>query len=118
MASVATYEEYLKEVREQVCSRCVERPRGGPPCEPLGKRCGIEMHLPSYVRAVHEVESGSIGPYLASLNKCVCTNCPLLHSEVCPCPLEYLLVLTVQAIETVDQRRAAETVAQSSTVGC
>jgi hypothetical protein len=118
MASVATYEEYLKEIREHVCSRCVERPPGGPPCEPLGKRCGIEMHLPSYIRAVHEVESSSIGPYLASVNNCVCTNCPLHHSEVCPCPLEYLLVLTVQAIETVDERRAAETVAQSSTVGC
>ena len=118
MESVATYEEYLKEVRQQVCSRCVERPPGGPPCEPLGKRCGIEMHLPSYVRAVHEVESGSIGPYLASLNKCVCTNCRLLHSEVCPCPLEYLLVLTVQAIETVDQRHSAESVVHSSTVAC
>jgi hypothetical protein len=118
MVSLATYDEYLNEVREQVCSRCVERPPGGPPCLPLGKRCGIELHLPAYLRAVHEVESASIVPYLASLEKCVCTNCPMHHGESCPCPLEYLLVLTVQAIETVDQRHAEDSAARTTTVGC
>jgi len=29
--------EYLKEIRDQVCSRCIEKPPGGPPCAPLGK---------------------------------------------------------------------------------
>jgi hypothetical protein len=35
--------EYLGEIREQVCSRCPERPPGGTPCAPLGKDCGIEL---------------------------------------------------------------------------
>src|SRR5437016_1604702 len=34
--------EYREEIRNHVCSRCVDRPAGGPPCEPLGKRCGVE----------------------------------------------------------------------------
>ena len=25
-------EEYLQEIREQVCVHCIERPPGGPPC--------------------------------------------------------------------------------------
>ena len=40
--------EYLAEIRKQVCSRCVERPPGGPPCAPLGKQCGVEMHLRTF----------------------------------------------------------------------
>ena len=33
-------------------SRCIERPPGGPPCAPLGKECGIEMHLPAVIDAI------------------------------------------------------------------
>jgi hypothetical protein len=31
MLSDAELNEYLNEIRQQVCSRCVERPPGGPP---------------------------------------------------------------------------------------
>ena len=44
--------EYLDEIRQEVCSRCVERPLGGPPCGPLGKPCGVELHLAGLVEAV------------------------------------------------------------------
>lgn len=98
-------EEYLDEIREQVCSRCVERPLGGPPCAPLGKTCGVEMHLPLYVEAVHRVTSGRIEPYLNNIHEGVCCNCVRHDAKGCPCPLDYLSVLIVQAIETVDERR-------------
>jgi hypothetical protein len=104
--------EYLDEIRAQVCTHCVERPRGGPPCAPLGKRCGLEINLPSYLDAVHEVDSPSIGSYLESLHRRVCSGCAQLHCEGCPCPLDYLHVLIVQAIETVDQRRSRKACAQ------
>lgn len=104
--AAAELAEYLDEIREQVCSRCVERPPGGPPCAPLGKQCGIEMHLPELIRAIHEVGSESISPYLRNNRQKICTTCPLLHSDVCPCPMDYLAVLLVQAVETVDARRA------------
>jgi hypothetical protein len=98
-------QEYLEEIREQVCSRCIERPPGGPPCWPLGKHCGIEMHLSRYVDAVHGASSPCIDPYLEKLKQGVCPKCLIQGCEGCPCPLDYLLVLTVRAIETVDQRR-------------
>ena len=97
--------EYMDEIREQVCSHCVERPRNGPPCAPLGKQCGIEMHLPQIVDAIHEVRSDWIEPYLENNRNRICEKCAFHHSSICPCPMDYLAVLLVRAVETVDKRR-------------
>jgi hypothetical protein len=97
--------EYLDEIRKQVCARCVERPPGGPPCAPLGKPCGIELHLPQLIDAIREVHSPLIEPYLDQNRQQICQKCVFLHSSICPCPMDSLAVLLVQAIETVDQRR-------------
>ncbi len=115
MYAAADLQEYLDEVREQVCRHCTERPPGGPPCAPLGKMCGIETHLSTFVDAIHAVDSPSILPYLNSMHERVCPQCPQRGGDGCPCPSEYLLVLTVQAIETVDQRhrRGSRRVAQA-----
>jgi hypothetical protein len=107
MVSAAELNEYLDEIRQQVCSRCVERPPGGPPCAPLGKQCGIEEHLPELIDAIHDVNSEGIARYLDHNRQKICCTCPALHSSICPCPMDYLAVLLVQAVETVDQRRAA-----------
>lgn len=119
----APIQEYLDEIRKQVCSRCVERPPGGPPCAPLGKECGIEMHLPQLIDAIHEVKSCSIRPYLDHNHQAICQKCELLNTEVCPCPLHYLAVLIVEAVETVDERYrlnrlALTTQAAEEPVGC
>ncbi len=104
MTSIAM-QEYLDEIRQVVCSRCVERPEGGPPCLPLGKPCGVELHLPWLVDSVHQVHSGLIEPYVNTNRQEVCPTCPYLHHpEFCPCPMDRLAVLVVQAIEAVDQR--------------
>ena len=99
-------EEYMSEIREKVCARCVERPPGGPPCAPLGKRCGIELDLPELVDAVHGVRSDVMEPYIDHFHGDVCMHCANRCTKQCPCPLEFLLVLAVQAIEAVDQRHA------------
>jgi hypothetical protein len=106
MLSESERDEYLAEIREQVCSRCVERPADGPPCEPLGKLCGIEMHLPEIIDSVHHVRSNSVIPYLEMNRNRICERCALLHSSICPCPMDYMAVLLVRAIDTVDRRRA------------
>jgi hypothetical protein len=98
-------QEYLDEVREQVCSRCIERPPGGPPCAPLGKRCGIELNLQRLVDAVHTVHNDSLDPYIEVFHDDVCEHCANRPTNQCPCPLEYLLLLAVEAIETVDERQ-------------
>lgn len=104
MYSAPMLEEYLAEIRKRVCSRCVERPPGGPPCLPLGKICGVEMHLQAYLQAIHGASSPVIGPYLDNIHSDVCSHCSLLGSDSCPCPMEYLIGLLVEAVETVDQR--------------
>jgi hypothetical protein len=45
-------------------------------------------------------------PYIDHFHDDVCMHCANRGTEQCPCPLEFLLVLAVQAIEAVDQRRA------------
>ena len=99
------FTEYLEAIRAEVCSRCVERPPGGPPCAPLGKRCGIELNLPLLIDAVHQIRSDNMEPYAQEFHDHVCTQCPNRPTDQCPCPLEYLLILAVQAIEAVDERR-------------
>jgi hypothetical protein len=96
--------EYLDEIRQEVCGRCVERPEGGPPCAPLGKVCGVELHLLQLVEAVREVHSDHMGPYLDSTRRKVCQCCPYLHESCCACPMDSLALLVVEAIEAVDAR--------------
>jgi hypothetical protein len=123
MLSEPEIQEYLEEIRKQVCSRCVERPPGGPPCAPLGKECGIEMHLPELIGSIHDVHSDYMARYLAHNREKICQNCELLNTDVCPCPLHYLAVLLVEAVETVDERHRASRAALAANasdvlVGC
>jgi hypothetical protein len=97
--------EYMTEIREHVCSRCIEKPPGGPPCGPLGKRCGVELNLPWLVYSVHHRPGATMEPYIQSFHEDVCTACAFRVTGQCPCPLDYLLLLAVEAIETVDERR-------------
>ena len=99
---------YMSEIREQVCSHCIERPPGGPPCAPLGKRCGIELNLPQLVEVVHATKSKWMGPYIDRFHEDACTHCAVRTTNNCPCPLDCLLLLAVQAIETVDERLGME----------
>lgn len=105
MVTETEMSEYLDEIRREVCSHCVERPRGGPPCAPLGKSCGIELHLPELIESIRQVHSPTIAPYLDHNRTGICSHCAFLHSSNCRCPMDYLSVLLVEAVETVDQRR-------------
>jgi hypothetical protein len=106
-----TQDDYLNAIRAHVCSRCVERPPGGPPCLPLGKICGIELHLPELLAAIKKVESPSVEPYLERTHEEVCARCAHLGGAACPCPMDTLMVRLVDAVEAVDaefQRRDLE----------
>lgn len=101
-----TRAEYLAAIRDYVCSRCVERPAGGPPCLPLGKVCGIELHLPELLDSIHRCSSPRINLYLDETRKSVCSTCPHHGGEQCPCPMDTLAVLLVEAVEEVDRQFA------------
>jgi hypothetical protein len=99
----AEMQEYQDAIRKMVCSQCVEKPAGGPPCEPLGRRCGFELQLPELLQAIHEVKGPSIELYLNNIQRRFCAQCRLPSVDCCPCPVDYLLVLAVQAVKSVDR---------------
>jgi hypothetical protein len=108
MLSEIDLDEYRAAIREEVCSLCPERPPGGPPCAPLGKDCGVEMHLPHLIDSIRQVHSPLIAPYLARNQERICATCAFLRKgDRCPCPMEYLVVPLVEAVEAVDERRQA-----------
>ena len=106
MAADENYDEYVAALRTEVCSRCVERQPGGPPCAPRGKPCGIEAHVPMLVQICRQTDSVLMDPYVDKLHDLICADCGLKDGPNCPCPLSYLLQLAVQAIEGVERRRA------------
>jgi hypothetical protein len=107
MFTQSLLDEYLAEMRLRVCSHCIERPPGGPPCGVHGKRCGVELHLEEVVAVAHAASSACMDPYVAHLHDDVCAVCRLSTTRHCPCPLDYLLPLAIEAVEAVDQRQEA-----------
>ncbi len=105
MVALAELEDYAAEMRDQVCSHCISRRAGAPPCEPLGVGCGIERHLERLIDICRSVDSPLIDPYLDRLQEEICADCQYREQPVCPCPLKYLLPLAVSAVETVEERR-------------
>jgi hypothetical protein len=103
--------EYMAEIRQRVCSHCIERPHGGPPCLPQGKRCGVEVNLRELVDSVHQGHSQWIDPYIERFHQGVCAHCINRETPQCPCALDYLLELAVEAIEEVDARHSGNVMA-------
>jgi hypothetical protein len=99
-------DEYLAEIREQVCSRCIDRPPHGPPCGLHGKPCGIELHLAEIVELAHTTHSRMIDPYIERFHADICAHCANRETPHCPCPLDPLLLLAIEAIDTVDERHS------------
>jgi hypothetical protein len=62
------------------------------------------MHLPEIIDSIHQVKSALIEPYLETNRERVCEGCAFLHRCICPCPMDYLAVLLVRAVEAVDER--------------
>ena len=105
MSTQTELDEYMAEIREHVCGRCIEKPPGAPPCAPHGKRCGIELHLAEVVEVCHAARGNTIEPYIERFHEDVCSHCANQPTRQCPCPLDYLLLLAVEAIEAVDERK-------------
>ena len=110
METKTEYDDYLVELRENVCSHCVERQSGGPPCAPQGKACGIEQHIPALVEICRITDSVQMEPYIQQLHDKICVDCAYRDTPTCPCPLDYLLELAVEAIERVQRRQPAQSV--------
>jgi hypothetical protein len=100
------YSEYVTALRERVCSRCIARQPGTPPCAPHGVVCGIEIHVPKLVGICRSTDSDQMDTYINKLHDEICAECAYRTAPICPCPLDYLLELAVEAVEAVESRRA------------
>jgi hypothetical protein len=64
MSTAAELMEYSDELRNQVCSRCIERQPGNPPCSMHGRQCGIELHLPELIEICRRTDRSQMAPYI------------------------------------------------------
>jgi hypothetical protein len=64
--------------------------------------------LPELVEAIRQIKSDSIGPYLDYNRHAICEGCSHHNSSQCPCPMDYLAVLLVEAMESIDPPSAYE----------
>jgi hypothetical protein len=113
MSSAGEYDEYLTELREQVCSRCIVRHPDTPPCSSHGIGCGIERHLQELVELCRTTDSALRDLYIEKLHDTICKDCEFRNKPACPCPLDYLLLLA-EAIERVERRRASRNGAEAT----
>jgi hypothetical protein len=107
METAHEYDEHLAALREEVCGHCIERLPGAPPCGSLNKGCGIEEHVPKLAAICRSTQSALMEPYIEKLHDEICPQCKYQDTPSCPCPLDYLLQLAVEAVEKVERRRAA-----------
>jgi len=61
--------------------------------------------LEEIVQVAHAARSRAIDPYIERFHSDVCSHCSNRESSQCPCPLDPLLLLAIEAIEEVDERR-------------
>ncbi|MFO0841456.1 MAG: hypothetical protein U0797_03515 [Gemmataceae bacterium] len=87
--------EYLREIRDEVCSRCAARHAEEGECPAFGPPCGMELTLAQMVEAIDPAQAGR----LADEEKAAL-------AQRCPCPKEELTELVVEASEAVEERRA------------
>jgi hypothetical protein len=107
MATPNEFDEHLAALRTEVCSHCIERLPGAPPCGSKGKGCGIEEHVPKLAAICRSTDSPLMDPYIEKLHEEICPQCKNQDTSMCPCPLDYLLQLAVETVEKVERRRAA-----------
>jgi hypothetical protein len=105
VVTMTGFEDYEAELKAEVCSRCIARLKGAPPCAPKGVGCGIERHVEKLVDICRSEDCVLIDPYLDRLHEDICQTCEFRDTRNCPCPLEYLLPLAVRAVENVDRQR-------------
>jgi hypothetical protein len=101
MAAWSKLDEYLHEIRQQVCSRCPGQAEDEDPREPWGTGCRLERELPGLIDALHTA--------YADLGKAdaeeVCACFALLHGSTSICPTDELSAALVRAVARVDDRQ-------------
>ena len=102
-------DKYLKAVRDNICSICIDS-EGDDGCTLSDKEtCAIELFLPKIVEIIHYSSTDDIFALFNELQQKVCKDCKAtLDGEYCylredsNCALDRYFALIVESIQKVD----------------
>jgi hypothetical protein len=103
-------ERIREALKVKVCGVCFDRNDDGTCGIPEDRVCALEGHLPEIVKAVEDVESFDLSPYVDSIRSQVCPNCSEDEHGHCAfrerfdCSVDNFLYLVVDAIEDLKKR--------------
>ena len=103
-------EKYIKAIRDNVCSICVDSTEAGDCTLTKNEVCAVQYFLPKIVEVVHKVEDDDFEKYYQELKEHVCSDCKAAteDGENCylrddaNCSLDRYFNLIVETIQKVD----------------
>lgn len=111
IARESAYPTYLKAIRRDVCSICLDQGNDGS-CGLTNRVCAIQQHWPAITRAVGGVESDRMDGYYGAVESQICRHCSEQDAEgrcglrkVGDCAFYSYLPLVVDAVEEARKER-------------
>ena len=101
-------DKYLKALKQNVCSICVDSNELGGCTLNEKESCAVELFLPQIIEVVHSIDSAKMKDYKDELRKTVCVECRAREGGDCylredaNCSLDRYFSLIVETIQKVD----------------
>jgi len=101
-------DKYLKAIKENVCSICVDSSEEGICTLNAKETCAVELFFPKILEVVHSVDSKKMKDYRDKLRETVCVQCRTQENGNCylredaNCSLDRYFPFVVEIIHKVD----------------
>jgi len=101
-------DKYLKALKQNVCSICVDSNERGGCTLNENETCAVELYLPQIIDVAHSVDSENLNEYKERLRETVCVKCREQEGGNCylredaNCSLDRYFSLIVETIQKVD----------------
>lgn len=100
--------KYIKAIRENICSICVDSSEDGECTLTEKEICAVEQYFPKILEVVHSTNSSDIKDYEQKLREVICVDCRAQENGDCylredsNCSLDRYFSLIVETIKKVD----------------
>lgn len=100
--------KYIKAIRENICSICVDSSESGECTLNEKESCAVEQFFPKILEVVHSIDSDDIKDYERKLREVVCEKCRASENGDCylredsNCSLDRYFSIIVETIKKVD----------------
>ena len=102
-------DKYLKAIKQNVCSICVDSNEKGRCTLNENEVCAVELYLPKIINVVHNNENEELTKIYKNLKETVCIECHAQNEdghcylrEDANCSLDRYFYLIVETIQKVD----------------